>query len=343
MSDRPVISPGDIEEEPDPGFSILAEPLEVLRVEGGNLHSESGAHGPFQRPEWHETWLRHFRGGPQPVFLAVRRGESLIGIAALGMTAGAARELGDPNIRDYGGPLAAEGYENDVALALLDWVAEDMTPELTLWGMRQADPLVRLFQAEAADNGWDLVIEDEAVAPAVALPADWEGYVASLSKHDRHELRRKLRNLEAAGEVRFESTGDATEIEASLGTLFAFMRHSHEGKDTFLTPEMEAFFRDLAATFAPLGLMRLGTLRFDGQPVAMLFMFETETGVYLYNSGYDPAFSHQAAGLLSKAYALREAIERGNRRFDFRRGDEEYKRRLGGVPETVVRLEFRRR
>jgi CelD/BcsL family acetyltransferase involved in cellulose biosynthesis len=101
---------------------------------------------------------------------------------------------------------------------------------------------------------------------------------------------------------------------------------------------MEAFFRDVAASMAAAGLARLSTLALDGKAVAMLLSFEDEGTTYLYNSGFDPAESHLAVGLLSKAYAIEDAIGRGKRRFDFLRGEEEYKRRLGGIPREVIRM-----
>jgi CelD/BcsL family acetyltransferase involved in cellulose biosynthesis len=343
VADEQLIPLPAIEEEYGAAFSIRSESLPSLRDEWIDLHTAARAPGPFQRPEWHEAWLRNFGEGVQPVFLAVRHGEDLVGVAALAMGEGVAMELGDPHVRDYGGPLARAGFENDVVLALLDWVAEDMTPVLECSGVRANDPLLPFFRAEAADNGWDLLVETEANAPVASLPRTWDEFVASLSKHDRHELRRKLRNLEASGDLSYAATSDLGAIERDLGRLFQFMRASHEGKGRFLTPRMEAFFRDLAAAFAPPGLMRLGTLRLDGEPVAMLFTFEDADGVYLYNSGFDPAYGHLAVGLLSKALAIRDAIERGKTRFDFLRGDEDYKKRLGGVPQPVLKLTFRRR
>ena len=80
------------------------------------------------------------------------------------------------------------------------------------------------------------------------------------------------------------------------------------------------------------------TRSMPGAPVAAVLTFEDAETSYLYNSGYDPAHAHSAVGLLSKAYAIRDAIERGKRRFDFLRGDEEYKRHLGGRPRAIYTL-----
>jgi CelD/BcsL family acetyltransferase involved in cellulose biosynthesis len=106
---------------------------------------------------------------------------------------------------------------------------------------------------------------------------------------------------------------------------------------------MEEFFRDMACSLADLGMVRLSSLTLDGAPVAMVLCFENEGTTFLYNSGYDPSFAHLAVGLLSKVCAIRDAIERGKATFDFLRGDEEYKRHLGGESRRVLTLRMEQR
>jgi CelD/BcsL family acetyltransferase involved in cellulose biosynthesis len=312
-------------------------------VRPGDLATAAGlVPTPFHHPAWHETWLRHFRPGGDAVLLAITRGEAPVGYAALDLGPAAARELGDHNVRDYAGPVAAPGEAETVAEVLLDWLEEDFTRAATFWGLAGDDPLLAQLSAAAEGHGWQVERAVEAVCPGIDLPADFDAYVAGLGKHDRHELRRKLRHLEAAGGARFTSTGDPGAIAAGFDTFLALMRGSRPDKAAFLAPEMEAFFRDLAATFADLGMARLATLALDGIPAAMTFSFEHAGVTYLYNSGYDPAHAGLSVGLLSKALGLRDAIERGQRRFDFLRGDEAYKHHLGGVPREVVTLELQR-
>jgi CelD/BcsL family acetyltransferase involved in cellulose biosynthesis len=52
--------------------------------------------------------------------------------------------------------------------------------------------------------------------------------------------------------------------------------------------------------------------------------------VYLYNSGYDPEYGYLSAGLLSKLLSIKDSIERVRKCYDFLKGPEEYKYRLGG-------------
>jgi CelD/BcsL family acetyltransferase involved in cellulose biosynthesis len=339
---------------------ITSESLEQLSPEWAALHARTTGATPFSHPAWAETWLRHFGSvsgpnlaplAPSPprplaapdhaVFLSVRLDNELVGVCSLDPDQDVACQLGDHNVCDYTGLLAAPGHEAMVAAGVIEWLMEDLTAGLDLWGVPEASPLRLAFAAAAERFGWTCAEEHEAVAPATELGADFETYVSGLSKHDRHELRRKLRNLGAAGEVAFESVTGSAEIEGRFDRFLELMRVSRDGKDEFLTPTMEAFFRDLAATFADLGLVRLSTLKLDGNDVAMVFAFENASTTFLYNSGYDPAFAHLAVGLLSKAEAIRDAIARDKRTFDFLRGEEEYKKRLGGEPRQVLRLRLR--
>ncbi|MBK7725355.1 MAG: GNAT family N-acetyltransferase [Dehalococcoidia bacterium] len=320
---------------------ITSEEFDTLEAEWAALWARVGDATPFQHPAWYRVWLRHFGNGASPVFLSIRRGEHLVGMAALDMDREEARQLGDHNVQDYAGPLALGGEEATVAAGVLEWLREDLTPGAVFWGLAKDSPM-RDALAEAAEaGGWESSESHEAVCPGVDLPGDFEAFVGGLSKHDRHELRRKMRNFEAAGAVEFTSLAQASAVAGEMDTLFRLMRASRGDKDEFLTPVMEAFFRDMATTFAELGMLRLAKLRLDGVTVAMTLSFEHAGTTFLYNSGYDPEFSRLAVGLVSKASAIRESIERGGKRFDFLRGDEEYKRRLGGVDREVVTMRLR--
>lgn len=252
------------------------------------------------------------------------------------MVAGGARELGDHNLRDHAGPLVAAGWERAVAPVLLEWLQEDDTPRLELWGLEANGAFATAMMEAAAYWGWVATTAAEAVCPAAQLPSSYEAYVASLPKHDRHELRRKARKLAEGRTVRFTMTGVPAEVTAGIPRLLAQMRASRPDKDAFLTDEMAAFFADMAAVFAELGLARFGSLWVDDVETATLLCFETRSTLALYNSGFLPEWQPLSVGLLSKARALEWAIEAGKSTFDFLRGEEEYKRHLGGVARELV-------
>lgn len=331
MLDEPVVA----------SLLITSEALDDFAAEWAGLHARIPSATPFTHPAWHQVWLRHFGDSCSPIFLSFRLADELVGAAALDPSGEVARQLGDHNVCDYAGVLALPGLEDSVALGLLEWLTEDLTPVLELWGVPEGSPCRTGLQSAATRFNWSYAEAPEAVCPGVELAGDFDSFIASLPKHDRHELRRKLRNLESAGTVTCEAVTSGDEIVSQIDGLLNMMRASRDAKAAFLTPSMEAFFRDLGATFGGLGMARLATLKLDGTPVARTFSFENATTEFLYNCGFDPDFAHLAVGLASKAYAIENAIRRGKTRFDFLRGDEEYKRRLGGVPRQVYTLTLR--
>ncbi|MGE0599628.1 MAG: GNAT family N-acetyltransferase [Dehalococcoidia bacterium] len=320
---------------------ITSEAFDALEPDWLALWNEAPDATPFHHPMWHRVWLRHFAENTSPVFLAIRRAETLIGVAALDMDREEARELGDHNVRDYASPLSVSGEERAVVEGVLEWLREDLTPRATFWGLAADTAVTSAIENVRAETGWRAEIRPEAVCPGTDLPDGFEAFVAALPKHDRHELRRKMRNLEAAGSVTFESLTEPAAVAAAMDELFDLMRRSRADKAEFLTPLMEGFFRDLAATFASLGMLRLSRLSLDGTCAGMTLSFDDGRTIYLYNSGFEPEHSKLAVGLLSKAYAIREAINLGRKRFDFLRGEEDYKRRLGGIDRQVVTVTLR--
>ncbi len=340
MSDAPDGGEPVFEDGPLP--LITSEPFETLSLEWAGLHRSMPDALPFSHPVWHQAWLRHCGAGAFPVFLALRspaddEGEApLLGVIPLDVGGAEPRFLGDPDLSDHSGALVAPGLEVGAAAALIEWLMEDLSPGIEAWGLPEGGRLRPALLAAAARYGWSSTAEPEAVTPTVELSDTWEAYVAALPKKYRHELRRKLRNLERAGEVGFVAATAPEEVAEVVEGLLAMMRDSREEKAAFLTPAREAFFRDVATGLSEHGLARIATLTFDGRPAARIFALEGGGATMLYNSGYDPALSQLAVGLLSKALLVRDAIERGRSAVDFLRGTEPYKRHLGGQPRDIV-------
>ena len=307
---------------------------------------------PFLSPSWQRIWWEEFgNGGGQqtadsgqrtaerePMLLRVADGGKVRGFVPLMREGDRLTFAGDTSICDYMDVVGAKDGRAELLEALLRSLGEEPWSELVFWAVREDSPTFSGLPTVCASLGLSCETEVEDVCPQLDLPGDWEEYLAGLDKKDRHELRRKMRNLGASGQTAFTRYSSEAEISNRLDRFLEMMRISREAKDTFLTPTMEAYFRELAPAFARLGLLHLAELTVDGRGAAMILAFENASTVFLYNSGYDPEFAKLAAGLVSKALALQDALARGKTMFDFLRGDEEYKRHLGGVPIDVLAL-----
>jgi CelD/BcsL family acetyltransferase involved in cellulose biosynthesis len=80
-------------------------------------------------------------------------------------------------------------------------------------------------------------------------------------------------------------------------------------------------------------------LQVDGQDAASYLSFDYNNRILLYNSGLDPTIHGELSlGIVLLVHIIQDAIERGREAFDFLRGNEEYKHRLGGIDTPVMQI-----
>ena len=191
-------------------------------------------------------------------------------------------------------------------------------------------------------RGWSADVSAEDVAPGLEIPGSWDEYLAGLGKKDRHELRRKFRRLEAAGDVSHAEYTSPEEIEANLDEFFRLHRLSSPDKAEFMTAEREQFFRTACARLMDDCGVRLSFTRLDGKSLAASLSFEYRRRRLVYNSGYDPEYRNLSVGLLNHAMFLRQCIDDQVEYADFLRGNERYKYDLGATDRTIYRVNIRR-
>jgi CelD/BcsL family acetyltransferase involved in cellulose biosynthesis len=324
-------------------LTVRDEPFERVRAEWAGLLAQTPKPVPFVTPAWQRVWLDHFQGDRELRVYTARDGERLVGVAPMLLAEGRAELVGHYSICDYMDVAVTPGFESTFFPSLVQRLADDAVTHVEMRGLRETSKSLDAVCACAAGCGFEVQREEEALSPAVDLPGTWDDYLAALSKKDRHELRRKLRRVESAGGVSLRVVTQADEASTMLDTLFHLMRISSHHKEEFLDrPGMEAFFREMMSTMAAEDMLRFYFLEFDGQPVASVLNFDLGGTLYMYNSGYDPAYAHYAVGLMSKTLLIRDAIENGRTCVDFLRGDENYKYDLGGKDQRVYRVALNR-
>ena len=254
---------------------------------------------------------------------------------------------------DYATVLAGEEDLPAVADAFADHLSNPLGRHawdvVDLRRLRCGDPatdaLASAFGACEVAQGWIVNIDREDVCPVVTLPdgVDMDGYLATLGKKERHEIRRKVRRAEAVGEVRLEdSTDPIAELDAFIDL------HQKRWGDLGLFPDTpggeqsRVFARRLFELHGTDGPLRLTFLSVGDRRIASGIHIETDDGYLYYNAGIDPDARDLSPGVLMVYAYIRRAIESGKRRLDFLRGDEPYKYEWGAVDEPIQRLLVRR-
>ena len=292
----------------------------------------------FLHPVWLHTWLAEFGDSVEPIFVDCANSQTTA-IAPLMRESDRLTFIGDPEICDFMDCLVDPECTPGVYASLWADICDQEWSELALWGLTASSPTRGCIKAFAEQAGYAVREECEAVAPRLDLPPTWEDYLSSLSKKDRHELRRKIRRvMDSGAQVELKVYSQPDDVVGAMDAFVELHTRSRFDKTEFMTPAMESFFRRMASAMAGQDLVRLFMLYVNSKPAATVFCFDAGSHLYMYNSGYDPDLAGLSVGLVSKALCLRWAIENGKKGLDFLRGNEPYKYDLGAKDQEIYRL-----
>lgn len=296
----------------------------------------------FVLPFWMETWWQHFHADSELHLITVRDNGQVIGIAPLQLKNGIASLVGGDNVCDYLDFIVVPGNEEAFSVTLLEELKKQQIKKLDLGLLRPDSFVLSNFVDIAQNRGLSVSIQPEDVSSEMELPATFDEYLTLLNSKQRHEVRRKLRRLNEAGKVEYQLLDGNTELDKLVNDFMHLFALARDEKAHFMTSNMEVFFRALSHATTTAGILRLGRVTIDSQPVAMVMCFDYNNILYLYNSGFDPQYDAVSVGLMSKVLTIQESIRQGKRRFEFLKGNEIYKERLGGheIPLSRCKVEI---
>jgi CelD/BcsL family acetyltransferase involved in cellulose biosynthesis len=326
-----------------------------LEKEWNGLLAQSITHVPFLRFEYLQNWWQTRGGGEWPsdarlVIITAHKDDHLVGIAPLFHSQHDGKSvllfLGSIEISDYLDFIVRPGDLSTFIEGLLAFLtAHPDIPQwdmLDLYNLLDSSPSLDQLQQSVTAMGWSVTTAVTNHAPVINLPGDWEEYLASLDKKQRHELRRKIRRLEEA-EVssKWYIVEDENSLDEEIDHFLALMSQDPE-KEAFLTEEMVTAMSGAIKTAFAQGYLQLSFLEIDGQKAAAYFNFNYDHHLWIYNSGLNRDFYSYSPGWVLLGYLLRWANENGRTKFDFMRGDEDYKYRFGAKDRFVHRVTISR-
>lgn len=326
-----------------------------LEKEWNELLEFSASHVPFLRHEYITAWWQGLGGGEwehgelNTVIARSEAGE-LIGIAPLFLTNNLDGEpalmlLGSIEISDYLDVIARPGDLPAFLEALLVYLSKEnpgKSPILDWYNLLESSPTIAATQAATANLGLSFTQEQLQHCPFIRLPGDWEQYISSIDKKQRHEIRRKMRRAEEYElPVRwyFAEGGDRLreEVESFLGLMAC-----DPEKARFLTPAMRTQVHSIAQAAHKGRWLQLAFIEVNGEKAAAYLNFDYQNHIWVYNSGLDFRFSALSLGWVLLGHLLKWANDQKRESFDFMRGDEQYKYRFGAIDRHVVRLTVRK-
>lgn len=288
------------------------------------IHSRSAYRSPFTSYGWFAALCTHLIEEDPDVFLFLDA-DTPVAIMPAVLKGEQVTFLADRRITDLIDMICLSGYEDLVCKTIGAYLAAHQL-NIDLAPLEKNSPLVMFLPRHLKA----IHVEDADACPLLTLPASWNGYMTMLSGKNRHELKRKLRKGQEIETHRLDADG--------IAILFALMIASDARKASFLTESVRAFMMDIAKIFQSRHWLRLCVSYFQARPIGVLFSFNSDRHIYLYNSGFDPHYSRFSPGIVSIARDLESAIAEGFTHYDFLRGDETYKLHFGASIRHTVRI-----
>jgi CelD/BcsL family acetyltransferase involved in cellulose biosynthesis len=303
------------------------EGIAALRPCYERLHRVTGNTSPFALHEWHLAWCRHFlschpRIDDEPLFHVLR--DSAGACVAIVPFVISRRRVGplkftslnllgaDPAITELRAPIVDPDYEHLTARAVQHHLAT-----IGDWDWVHWTGISRAF-GEALAAGGDLHWQPALSDYVLDMAPTWEEFRRRLKRNIRESLRHCYNSLKRDNH-RFEMRviEDPAEVSRGLDRFLELhvMRANFKSAVThpnrFASQVCRNFLYEVCERLAERGAVRLFQLNVDSQAVAMRIGFAVGGSLYLYYSGFDPAWSRYSVMTTTTAEAIKYAIAQG--------------------------------
>jgi len=327
------------------------EDIKHLRDDWDHLLQKSASHVPFLTFDYQQAWWSTHGGGEWPessqlVLITANDGDQFVGAAPLFFSKNilgkpALMLVGAIEVSDFLDLIAPPEILPDFIHGLLDFLTTSKDiPQwevLDLYNILEDSPTLDILQQEAEIRQWTYQQKPLQPSPYIPLPDDFDAYLAGIDKKQRHEIRRKLRNVtQSLAEGSLYITEDPGQLESDVNT-FINMMEQDPNKRAFLTDAMREHLHRTAQTAFEGGWLNLAFFTLDGNKAAANFSFLFNNRLWLYNSAWEWDYREFSPGWVLLAYLIEWAINNQLDEFDFMRGDEPYKYKFGGIDRRIVR------
>jgi CelD/BcsL family acetyltransferase involved in cellulose biosynthesis len=284
----------------------------------GQTHFQSGL-------AWYRTVIRAaMPHGAGPRFVLCQRGERALALFPMqNGPSGALQSLTTPYTHFYQPLIEADATPEELhwagqafahfcrrcAITRIDALDADW-PHLTplLAGIRQGGLMTQRFDHF---GNWQ----------AAVAGLTWEAYLAGRPGALRQTVRRKLRRAERDGKISFACATTTDAVASAIDAYEHVYRRSWKPAEPFAD-----FNAALMQASAALGVLRLGVLRHDGQPVAAQYWIVENGCAAVLKLAHDDAYASLSPGTVLTAMMIRRLFECDRvDALDFGRGDDPYK------------------
>ena len=301
----------------------------------------------FQSPIWQMASWKAGRVRGRLRFIQVhRQNELLMALPMVLDHVGVLQSAGN-SMSDYLHPLIiSDSIAESCWRAILTFIKQHWDEHVHGFSIHniRADHLARNILASISEtHGFafgEMIAEQ---TPILLLPETFDAYLASLDAHERKELRRKINKAQtkaAAVLERIESTDQAV---AALPAAIAMMQNAGGDKALAITGYIKPLLEAIGPDLIQANLLEIHTLKLQNQIACYMLQCPAHQSRMLYNIGVDMNQKEFSPGVVAAGLSIQQAIERREKTFDFLRGNEPYKYRLGAVNRALYRINLQKK
>jgi CelD/BcsL family acetyltransferase involved in cellulose biosynthesis len=321
--------------------------FEDLKPEWNDLLHRSASDHVFSTWEWQSTWWTTYQAGELWVVACRDDSGHLIGLAPWFIEHNdqgeyVVRSIGCVDVTDYVDVLVEPKHMQIVFTALAQHLLDRRSAydRVNLCNIPEASPTSEQFGTILQAHGFEVDVVLQEVCPVIELPGTFEDYLGTLDKKQRHEIRRKVRKAESEANISWYIVGPEHNLDEEIERFLGLMSASQYQKAAFLENENNVrFFKAIVHKTFEQGWLQMSFLYVDESVAAAYINFDYQNHILVYNSGLNPnVHGHLSPGIVLLAYNIEHAIETGHTIFDFLRGNETYKYRMGAKDTRVFKL-----
>jgi hypothetical protein len=240
--------------------------------------------------------------------------------------------------------LCAPEDHQAVATALAQWLMDDSADRSSEWDMMNfdclshGDPCMSLLLAELERHGCSVHRQPDLNTWYLPLPATWNEYRNSLSKSNRRHVKKVEEQLNHSGQLRLCTAETDEEFSRGWPLFVALHQRRQESlghAGCFASSPFANFLRQAADSLFKLGKVELMWIEARSAPMAAQLGLIGGNVKYAYQAGINPDMLADSPGWMIHTQSIKRGIEGGNTGFDFLRGNESHKHRMGGQPQPT--------
>lgn len=327
--------------------------LSEIREDWTNLFNQTNS-APFLAWEWIFNWYEKLGSTREIYLLKIYQNNELIGILPLclqtkknlGIKLNQLGFLGDEiGGADYLDLIAKDELKTEIWAEVFEFLNEQKDFDaINLENLAQTSASVSIIETLCKDDrNLTLTSTELTVCPQINLDKGWESVLQQSSR--RSNFERRLKKLEKMDGFEFRSITGENEIFEAF-ERFAFLHEKRwendGGSEATGLPQLMEFHRSTVKSLAGQKLVRFDEIWVEGECRASVYGLDNGETFYYYNAGYDLDWANKSVGLVLIGLSIKAATERGNKLYDFLRGEETYKFDWSNTQENLVTLKLNR-